>query len=723
MLSGKLAKLSLLTTLLIYLLVSTGCEDSTQKTFRINNQATQIKPEASNSFIAGVAVRDITPPPGMPKAGYSTMGAIGDGFRTRLKARAFYLQDNQGDSAAIIQLDLTAGSLLLQHAVAERLAKTTPIDAGNLILTATHTHSGPGNYFSNDFYNKHTSNTKWLEPNYFEFLVNELTLAVEVAYQERKPAKLSTGRKDIWGFNRNRSINAWARNQVAPASENPELALINRAVNPALYMIRIDGQDSSGNYKPMGAISTFSVHAVALPAPETLFNGDIFAYMQRDLEWNIQTSYQTEWPIAHGIATGTQGDMNPHLPWSGDLMFGHVESNWPQASKLGKGVAAEAWELFQALESELRDDLDLKMATREINIRRQNTIGEVEICEAPAVGNALSSGAQERRTPFVAALPFLKAGSWGAKQIWPDEERCQGNKRILGFSTFQPLVEPTDSFPDKTLFMLLQVGDLAMVPLPFEISNTAGSQIAAGIKSAYQEQNSSLKHVAITSNANGYLGYSVTTAEYEQQEYEGGHTLYGKDSTPFLIAQLKSLTTDLLIETTPIRELPAVSEFELTTTELYPIKASAQSAKESLLDKRTLTQQPVYSAADVNKPFEENRWFIEWQDVLPARIDFHRPLVSVEVSIDGINWAPLSIDNRPISDEGYDIAVRYKEKHEQQGAIYGASWFNPPTSNSASYRFVIEPRSGFSKLYSEVFPKPPNTAVEGALQQDSLAAR
>lgn len=687
--------------LLTPLLFSAGCGKQSEQTFRIDNQASKIKPEVTASLLAGVAIRDITPPPGMPKAGYSTMGSIGDGFRTRLKARAFYLQDKEGDAAAIIQLDLTAGSLLLQHAVAERLAKTTPIDAGNLILTATHTHSGPGNYFSNNFYNKHTSNIKWLEPNYFEFLVHELTTAVETAYKERKPAKISSGRRDVWGYNRNRSIKAWQRNKVEPASNDETLPLINRAVNPALYMVRIDVKNDQGDFVPLGAISSFSVHAVALPAPETLFNGDIFAYMQRDLEWNIQSTYQPQWPVAHGIATGTQGDMNPHLPWSGDKLFGHVVSNWRETRKLGQGVADEAWELFQALGADLSDDLDLKMASRELNISEENTIGNVEICQEPAVGNALSSGAQERRTPFVAALPFLKAGSWGARQVWPDENRCQGNKRILGFGTFQPLVEPTESFPDKVLFMLLQLGDFAMVPLPFEISTMAGAEIATGVQSAYQQQGKTLQHIMVTSNANGYLGYSVTSAEFQQQEYEGGHTLYGKNSTPYLAAQMNALAVDLLSTQGGLREIPTVSDFQLTTTGIYPKAPTKKPNSEN--DGRRITKQPFYQAAISTNEHEENQWAITWQDVPPALINFHRPLVSIEVNQNGDEWKPLIINQQPISDEGYDIAVRHEKNLENGNSLYSASWLNPSQAGNANYRFVIQSRSGSATLYSETF--------------------
>jgi neutral ceramidase len=64
---------------------------------------------------AGMAVVDITPPIGMPKFGYSAWAKDSDGFRTRLKARAFYLRASDGKPMALVQLDLGSGSLALHH--------------------------------------------------------------------------------------------------------------------------------------------------------------------------------------------------------------------------------------------------------------------------------------------------------------------------------------------------------------------------------------------------------------------------------------------------------------------------------------------------------------------------------------------------------------------------------------------------------------------------------
>jgi hypothetical protein len=55
-----------------------------------------------DGLLAGAAEVDITPPPGLPKAGYSTNAYDGRGFRSRLRARVLHLRAGTV-SLAIVQ--------------------------------------------------------------------------------------------------------------------------------------------------------------------------------------------------------------------------------------------------------------------------------------------------------------------------------------------------------------------------------------------------------------------------------------------------------------------------------------------------------------------------------------------------------------------------------------------------------------------------------------------
>src|SRR5712692_1406602 len=109
-------------------------------------------------FVAGVGESDLTPPPGLPMGGHSIAGWVARGHWTRLHARAFFFRDGQGHTAALVSCELFAIPAGLRAKVAERAAaRGVPVAPEGLILAATHTHHGPGNYMSSKLYNSFSS--------------------------------------------------------------------------------------------------------------------------------------------------------------------------------------------------------------------------------------------------------------------------------------------------------------------------------------------------------------------------------------------------------------------------------------------------------------------------------------------------------------------------------------------------------------------------------------
>ena len=521
-----------------------GCAATQEISVR---QPLGIRPPVSGAPTAGAVSVDITPPPGMPMGGYSMLANRGQGFRTRLKARIVYLNDGKGHSVALVQIDLPAASLLLHHKVAEAVAEQTGLKPGDIAITASHTHSAPANIFDNDFYNKHMTSGEWVETSHLEFLTGQIARGIVKAHDERRPARVATGCKDIYGYNRNRALTSYVLNHDVGEISLDDPQAVFKAVNPALCMVRVDVQDDRGQYLPLAAYSIFSVHATALTPPVEVYNADLFAYAQKDLEWTIRRTYDTPWSVVHGLTSGTEGDMAPALREQGDSTFGHLPVDWKEAKKVGKGLGCEAIRFFEELGERLTDDMVVGSAVRELNIREHNTVENVALCTSAVVGNPVAGGAYERRTPWLAAVPFLRGGNDLARRSWLFTEGCQGNKRHLLFSFLQPLLEPKDSFPNTVMFQLIRVNDTVILPIPFEVTVTSGRRIAARVQGEFVGAGENrIRGVAVASNSNGYFGYTTTPEEYFRQNYEGGHTLYGRYSTPYLTAQLGVLARDFL---------------------------------------------------------------------------------------------------------------------------------------------------------------------------------
>jgi len=640
--------------------------------------------------LAGAVSVDITPPPGMPMGGYSAMGNSGQGFRTRIKGRIVYINDGKGNSVVFVQTDLTAASLLLHHKVAEAVSEKTGLKPGDIAITASHSHSAPANIFNNDFYNKHMTNGKWLEVRFLEFATQRIAEGILAAHEKRRPAKVATGCKDIYDYNRNRALDAYVLNENAGDINLDDPEAVFKAVNPTLYMVRVDVEDNNGHYKPLAAFSSFSVHATALTACVDVYNADLFAYAQKDLEWAIQRRYDTPWPVVHALTTGTQGDMAPALPDRGDNIFSHFPVNWRDAKNLGQGIGREAISLFIALDDKLTDRITLNSAVRELNIREDNVVENIELCKDAVVGNTVAAGAYERRTPWLAAIPFLKGGNKMARRWW-FTHGGQGNKRHLGFSSLQSLVEPKGSFPHTVMFQLIQVNDTVILPIPFEVTTESGRRMADRVKREFvQAGDDSIRHVWVASNANGYFGYATTPEEYSRQGYEGGHTLYGQYTTPYLTAQLGLLTRDFKAKG-EMQELMPDWQYLLRVNTFYPEYQASTGHRRILV-------QPALVQADEKD--EEDYIVFRWQDIGPSEINFHIPLSRVEVKTDN-QWVLLRENEEPIHDDGYDLEVRYLDERDDGMGEYEVRWYNP--APGGEYRFLIAPRQKHSALTSRAF--------------------
>jgi neutral ceramidase len=303
----------------------------------------------------------------------------------------------------------------------------------------------------------------------------------------------------------------------------------------------------------------------------------------------------------------------------------------------------------------------------------------------------LAGGAYERRTPWLAAVPFLRGGNALARRSWLFTDGCQGNKRHLLFSFLQPLLEPKDSFPNTVMFQLIRVNDTVILPIPFEVTVTSGRRIAARVKGEFVGSGEhGIRHVGVASNSNGYFGYTTTPEEYFRQYYEGGHTLYGRYSTPYLTAQFGVLTRDFLARG-EVQELRPAWMYRLKVSTFYPKYRPSNGRRKAMA-------QPM--AVKVEKPQEEDFIAFRWQDVGPGEMELHQSLSRVEVK-NPQHWETLWVNGEPIHDDGYDLEVRYLGHLDKGMGQYELRWYNPVPGDE--YRFRIEPRGEHPALVSRAF--------------------
>ncbi|NOY27692.1 MAG: hypothetical protein GXP62_17645, partial [Oligoflexia bacterium] len=129
----------------------------------------------------GAASVDLDPPLGVPMAGYSTDGHRAAGTGRALRARAIWVEDATGEVVVFVVADLMSATRYLWEATAVALATRVGITRERLILSGTHTHTGPGGLYGQSLYDTLASCWPGFDPLLVAHLVDRLARAVQDA--------------------------------------------------------------------------------------------------------------------------------------------------------------------------------------------------------------------------------------------------------------------------------------------------------------------------------------------------------------------------------------------------------------------------------------------------------------------------------------------------------------------------------------------------------------
>jgi len=218
-------------------------------------------------------------------AGYGPMARRGEAGDDVLQARALVLLDDANDTrVAFVALDLLSGSAALHAGVAERLERFEP---EHIVLAGTHTHSAPGRFFGNPFYDFFTIEPSIL-PRRWRFdgawaaeLCGTIAETITEAESSASEATVGVGVHDLWGVAPNRSEPAFDANPEASAwpealgrDPAPKLPSRQRKIDPRVVVV---GAFPPGAAKPaeaIGLFATFGCHATALGVAQETYARD-----------------------------------------------------------------------------------------------------------------------------------------------------------------------------------------------------------------------------------------------------------------------------------------------------------------------------------------------------------------------------------------------------------------------------------------------------------------
>ena len=102
-----------------------------------------VAPHVPATWRVGVAQADITPKDLLWMAGYAGRKKPAEGRVQSLFAKALAIEDEASNTVVFVTLDLIGVPQSIRRTIAERLERELMIPGANLVMNASHTHSGP----------------------------------------------------------------------------------------------------------------------------------------------------------------------------------------------------------------------------------------------------------------------------------------------------------------------------------------------------------------------------------------------------------------------------------------------------------------------------------------------------------------------------------------------------------------------------------------------------
>jgi neutral ceramidase len=292
---------------------------------------------AAQALEAGFATADITPDPAataVPLAGYGAReGKPATGIHDRLHAKITFLRQGT-EVAAIVTTDLRSVTPELKEKILSQAA-TLGLSPKNILLCASHTHSGPA-IFAEAFwqfqFGKH-------DPAIVDAMATAIANALGEAAASVAPVEVGYAECPAPGFTRNRR---WEYDTAAreAAGEQP-------VIDPLLRVLRFDAPDGSVR----GILVNFPTHPTILGAENMQISADWPGVFQRDLEKAFPGSTAL-------YSNGAEGDQAPAGAQGGD--------DWARVEDFGHRLAEVAGACARGIDTQPTDVLASILQTPEL---------------------------------------------------------------------------------------------------------------------------------------------------------------------------------------------------------------------------------------------------------------------------------------------------------------------------------------------------------------------
>ncbi len=341
------------------------------------------------AFRIGCGVYDITGPAAQRgMMGYAHPFQQTAGIHMRLRSRAFVIASLDGSRRlAYVSADLCMITQAVKMAVVQdlRLRFGDLYATENVMLSATHTHSGPGGFSHYTLYNL---SSLGFDHQNFQAIVRGISESIFRAHGNLTPGRIAMASGEVHGLSKNRSPEAYEQNPAA------ERARYDSNTDDSTTVLRFEAQDGT----ELGMLCWFAIHGTSLSNKNLLISGDNKGYASYLFEALKGADYGSSGPFVAAFAQSNEGDCSPNV-------YGEKDGRGPdQFSSLmasGRRQYEAAVALYASASAVLAPNLDYRhvhvdLSAAPIDAAWTGGAGAQSTCPA-AIGASMLAGTEDGR--------------------------------------------------------------------------------------------------------------------------------------------------------------------------------------------------------------------------------------------------------------------------------------------------------------------------------------
>ncbi len=427
----------------------------------------------------GLGETVITPPIGIPMSGYRRTD-VSKGVHDDLFARSLLVEGPDGTMVVLMTLSLVEVKKECVKAIRERITHQTGIPAKNVMISATHTHSGP--------------EVGGLDEPYTQTLIERSVESAIKAWQGRAPGSIGVGSTVVMELGR-------ANRRLRWGGLHPD---------PAVGLIKI--ADAHG--KLMGVAFNYGCHPSTLDLHNLLFTEDwpYFAVkrIKEELGQDVWVAYfqsaQGDIKVGYTAELSAVGAAMPIRNWwyaelKGAQMADAVLKALPNVQPAAAGQVKSVDDTF---EYPLMESFPLKLEQAE----KELVAAKRSLADLEARGDAVG-----RRALDLARVEAFLAGM-----------------RVDKARTAMDKARPTSVRLEQ---QAVRIGNAAFVSFPCEVFSEIGLEV---------KRNSPFPKTFIIGLANeSDMGYLPTVEEFKEDNYEALGSPYSPKAVQVCIEASLSL--------------------------------------------------------------------------------------------------------------------------------------------------------------------------------------